>query len=103
MRRRNLAPVINLHTGTARRNRTTISPLNVVNIAETFHDHHHCHTCSRSSRLIAGVLILIMPRLLNFIVAIYLIVDRPARARPLPLGDGKVPETRPVAAAFVRG
>ena len=28
--------------------------------------------------LIAGVLILIMPRLLNLVVAIYLILDRPA-------------------------
>ena len=35
--------------------------------------------------LIAGVLILIMPRLLNYIVALYLIVDR--AARPVPQHD----------------
>ena len=42
--------------------------------------------------LIAGILILIIPRLLNFIVAIYLIIERPGRAQrhpPLhPLGTG---------------
>ena len=48
--------------------------------------------------LIAGILILIMPRLLNFIVALYLHHHRPFGARHVSLGGGA---EIPVRQAFV--